>query len=314
MSVRAAKPQEYRAALKLLFSHLPHVEQEQNTDDLLAAEHKGELSFDGLHIVLDGSHVVGSIFCLVQPDRTAFIWPPAIERNVPGPGWENLADQLLQEAGHFCDESDAWAGQCLVAPDQLDDRERLQRNGFPHLTDLKFLARPLAIAIPDQNASLNRAEISTVWFNERSNRDRFSDILRKTYVGTQDCPEISRLRTSDDALLGHRFAGVHDPHLWKIYCIDGQDAGVLLMTNQPEQQAWEVVYVGVDPAFRRQGLGEYMLKSALHEAEQAARRHLLLAVDVRNTGALHLYAKLGFVESLTRSVYLRSTLKNAQNG
>ena len=58
-------------------------------------------------------------------------------------------------------------------------------------------------------------------------------------------------------------------------------AAVLLLSEIPDRDAWEVAYLGLTPAARGRGLGRAVLAHALDLARPHVPR-LELAVDVRN--------------------------------
>jgi ribosomal-protein-alanine N-acetyltransferase len=66
-----------------------------------------------------------------------------------------------------------------------------------------------------------------------------------------------------------------------------------------------VIYVGVVPTARRQGLGRQMMRHALAQAQQAGVGRVTLSVDNRNAPAWALYRSLGFEEFDRREVFLR---------
>jgi [ribosomal protein S18]-alanine N-acetyltransferase len=71
----------------------------------------------------------------------------------------------------------------------------------------------------------------------------------------------------------------------------------------------DVVSIATDPAFRRQGLAEGLLRAAL---SYPAVERAFLEVECRNTPALTLYKKLGFVVTATRKAYYDG-LRDAYN-
>ena len=66
-----------------------------------------------------------------------------------------------------------------------------------------------------------------------------------------------------------------------------------------------VVTLDVNPSHRRSGLGRRLLEALLETlAARGARRGAVLEVDVRNSGAIQFYRKLGFQPTATlRSYY-----------
>ncbi len=59
----------------------------------------------------------------------------------------------------------------------------------------------------------------------------------------------------------------------------------------------EVQNVAVDPACRRQGIGQALLTAAMEGARSRGRELITLEVRPSNSGALTLYRKNGFVEA-----------------
>lgn len=304
LTVATARPDERDRALALLFARLDPDEQAEQIATLRRAEHRRELSLDGLVLARLNATPVAAAMLLPQPDRTAFVWPPVIDAEQLGPSpvsAETVAEALLGHIVDRLDDADLWLGQCLLEPEETRDRRRMERNGFAHLADLLYLVRPVNEPLPAPEP--RRLEALT--YDPASNHDRFVRVLEKTYVNTRDCPALNGCRTGDQALFGHRLSGEFDPARWKLYRAEGTDVGLLLMNDHPDQDAWEVVYMGIVPEARGRGYGRAMLLSGLHEARSAGRRAVLLAVDARNRYALKLYRDLGFTELLTRSVHAR---------
>ena len=59
---------------------------------------------------------------------------------------------------------------------------------------------------------------------------------------------------------------------------------------------WEITNVAVDPDFRRQGMGEALMRALADKAAQAGVARISLEVRVSNGAAIGLYRKLGFVD------------------
>ena len=102
---------------------------------------------------------------------------------------------------------------------------------------------------------------------------------------------------------GHQ-AGGFDPATWWLASANGTIAGVLLVNPSPDDDGWEVAYIGVVPEFRRRGFGREMVVKALLEAKVAGQESVALAVDDRNRPARAMYEQLGFEPHETRDVLL----------
>jgi ribosomal-protein-alanine N-acetyltransferase len=73
----------------------------------------------------------------------------------------------------------------------------------------------------------------------------------------------------------------------------------------------EIIMIATDPAFRRRGTGDALLKGL---TEEAARRHagsIFLEVRESNDAARAMYRKAGFVEKGIRRNYYHAPLENA---
>ena len=67
---------------------------------------------------------------------------------------------------------------------------------------------------------------------------------------------------------------------------------MLLLSDIPDRDVWEVVYLGLTPPARGRGLGRTAIQHALDLAHPHASR-LELAVDIRNLPATRLYESVG---------------------
>jgi ribosomal protein S18 acetylase RimI-like enzyme len=135
-------------------------------------------------------------------------------------------------------------------------------------------------------------------------QDAFRWTLERTYEETLDCPEVNGARTIEEVLEGHRAQGIHDPNRWWLARHRGEPVGVLLATEVPEWEGWDLSYVGVVPEARRQGFGRRLTLAALVEAQRRGANEVTLSVDIRNTPARDLYRRIGFRKYDCREVYL----------
>lgn len=299
LCVSAAGADRQVTALSLLFSRFPTHERRERMVEVLEAARHGDVSLEGLLLVDRDAEPVGAALFLLQPDRTAFVWPPVARPDVPEDQQQQAVDALFAEIHRRVAAADTWLAQCLVEPYETGDREALSRNGFGHLADLLYLRRSLAEPLPP----LPHVPFQTTPFSPASNGERFARLLERTYHGTLDCPRLKGRRSGAEALVSHRLSGGFDPRRWKIYSQDSADIGLLLLNDQPDQNAWEVVYMGVVPEARGRGYGRAMLLSGLDEARRADRGGVVLAVDAGNKYATDVYRDLGFVEWAMRAVH-----------
>ena len=270
MDIVPAAHDQVEAALGLLFGRLSAHDRKNSVADVLRALRSGRIARHGLFVALIDGVPIGSVLYLMQHERTAFVWPPGVSDRGRG---EEVADALLSRLISEIEQADAWIGQCLIDPVWKWEREKLVRNRFAHLTDLRFMVCPFdEVPPPRGHASSDQDPLETEIYQPGVNDTRFARLLEQTYVETRDCPELQGRRTGEQALASHRMSGEFDPSRWTLFRWHGKDAGVLLLNDHPEQNAWEVVYTGVAPNSRGNGIGRRMLAHGLTEAPRPTRR------------------------------------------
>jgi ribosomal protein S18 acetylase RimI-like enzyme len=209
-----------------------------------------------------------------------------------------VEDEMVRFGCLWLRQRGAKLTQCLLAPGELALGKPLIRNDVPHITALCYLRRSLSQNIPPDDGRIQFVPYA-------AQPHRFGETLVRTYEATQDCPELTGARTIDEILEGHRAQGEHDPARWWLALHGAKPAGVLLMTKLAEYASWDVCYVGIVPAARRQGLGRQLMLHALAQAAQARVAQVTLSVDDRNTAAWALYRQLGFAQFDRREVFLK---------
>jgi ribosomal-protein-alanine N-acetyltransferase len=91
--------------------------------------------------------------------------------------------------------------------------------------------------------------------------------------------------------------------------MDGQVAAMLLLWYIVDEA--HIATIAVHPDFRRQGLGEQILLSAIKAVHQEGARRVFLEVRVGNVAAQALYKKYGFVIAGVRPRYYRDNDEDA---
>jgi ribosomal-protein-alanine N-acetyltransferase len=95
---------------------------------------------------------------------------------------------------------------------------------------------------------------------------------------------------------------LRSPGVYAILAADGERAAGLALGRRVADEA-ELVTLGVAPAFRRQGLGEALVRAVASVVPLARRLHLEVGED--NPAALALYRAMGFAEIGRRPGYYR---------
>jgi mycothiol synthase len=287
------------AAVRVLYRRAPAARRPGLVGDLLEEAAAGLFDLSGLWIARRRGRVVGALLTQALAGRAAALWAPEVE---PVWGRAALASALIRAALADYRARGFHLAQALV--DRSAPRQGgadLARAGLPRVTDLVYLARataaPLVVAPAVPRFSwTSLAETPTA---------AFAEILRATYVGSLDMPELEGLRALGDVLESHRAGGGFDPRRWHLGRLDAepQAAALVLLTAPPDRAAWEIAYLGLTPPARGRGLGRAALAFALDRARPHSPR-LELAVDARNHPAGRLYRAAGFTPFDRRSVHV----------
>ena len=253
--------------------------------------------------------IIGAFLTQALAGRAAAVWAPEVvpsfRRAATAAGLVRSALAELRARGFrivqaVLDESASRRG--------ADD---LTRGGMPRITELLYLERETRFPCPSRPGE---APPRLEWCSfDPAHETEFRALLQATYASSLDMPELEGVRSLDDIIAGHRATGRFVPHRWRLGQVPGEPdaAVVLLLSDIPDRDVWEVVYLGLTPSARGRGLGRAAIAHALELAHPHAS-HLELAVDIRNYPATRLYESAGFVPFDRRSVHLVVFPENAE--
>ena len=287
--------------LEVLYRRMPRSLRGYLIAEVLADERRGDLDLSGLWIArIRSGRIVGAMMTQALAGKTAALWPPEV-----GPSWRRAAVAAAMVEAALADLS---ARGCRLVQAALDESagsqaaRDLARGGMPRITELLYLERDTATPLPPLGPEAPDFDWRPF---DPSIEAEFREVLQATYVGSLDMPELEGARGLEDILAGHRAAGLFVPGRWQLgrLAAEPEAAAVLLLTEVPGRDAWEVVYLGITPAARGRGLGRAVIRRALESARDHAPI-LELAVDLRNTPAVRLYHATGFTPRDRRAVHL----------
>jgi len=212
------------------------------------------------------------------------------------------AARVLDTAVRHTDPADVRMLQSLVDPGEDIEFDVLRQAGFEQLACLHYLQRhvPAAAAMPEVPEGLELRPHS------RADHHLFLQALEASYESTRDCPSLRGVRRTEDVLTGHMATGQFDPNLWTLVLKAGRPVGSLLLNPVPEHRCVELVYLGLSPAVRGQGLGTMLLRRALAQCASRSERVITLAVDENNAPALSLYRGAGFFRVARKLALIRT--------
>lgn len=293
--------EEREAALEVLYQRVPPALRPRLIADVLEDARQGFIDLSGLWVARKHRRIVGAMLSQALAGRAAAVWAPEVNmawgRSATATALVRSVLAGLQEQGYIL-------AQALLdesAPKQ--GAADLTRGGMPWITDLVYLERSTALPL---TAYPGLPEIDWYPFGPATEAN-FRAMLEATYIGSLDMPELEGIRSLDDILASHRANGRFIADRWGMGLVQGiPGAGaVLLLSDIPDREAWEVAYLGLTPGARGRGLGRMVLAHALAMAKPHVPR-LELAVDIRNLPANRLYRAAGMTPFDRRAVHLAS--------
>ena len=254
-----------------------------------------------------GNQVTALLIVLFLPGSTALFMLPCLET----PDWLPEDQRyLVTECVKLLEDNRLYFLQALIEPEAKLKRDLIQRAGFRYITRLLYTQRAVNSSQPQERQAV---KIDWIGYSPETH-DAFAQVLLATYEDSADCPELSGLRPIEAIIASHKAAGLFDPALWEMAVIDGTPAACLLLAPHVFGDLMEIVYLGVVRTYRRQGLGDALLRRALKQSREQGSRDITAVVDERNMAARQLYARFAFKPTAEREAYLHLPARTTSNG
>lgn len=285
---------ERRAALELLMRDLDPLSRRNQVDRCLELLAANPAAAAGLLQASAGNRRVGVLWAQPLPGRVTTLWSPQFDLS-DDIDFESCGHKLLNGSLQHAAAVSSRLVQALIAPDEQNWAALLFAAGFFRAAELLYLVFPVepngsfGDRLPDGDGAsdlvFEPAPVATT--------PRLAGLLESTYQSTRDCPALNGLRETPDVLATYAFGSAASRNLWFIVRRAQQDVGCLFLTEFTASRQWELVYMGVVPAARGQGLGREIARRAQRVAAQEDGTALVLAVDAENAPALNAYLSLG---------------------
>jgi ribosomal protein S18 acetylase RimI-like enzyme len=306
--------EDLEEALRVQFGELPSQTRTEHVDDLIDSHRRGRIQLTPFGATDERKSLIAVQTFALQRDGTSHVYPVAFSREFKSNDGSAIDDrqrqqivaQLFTKLEEQFNESNAWIAQSMLKRSQRTASAELTEHGFPLLTDLLFMElsfdeQSARCAVDPQELGLTRVAF------ESNLEDRFARLLETTYVESTDCPELNGRRSGLQALASHKLSGDFSSELWSLFERDGEDIGVLLLSEHGSGVC-EIVYLGLAAASRRQGYGSSILDWGLSSAAKNGNESVMLGVDVRNHAAIKMYQQAGFQQFDRRIVHARFRL------
>lgn len=296
LSIQPTPRERHEPALELLFSALPPDERVAQMAMTLGALRSGKLTSETLLEAVRGEEVVGAIWTCDLGGHASLVWPPQLAAGED----ELAATRLLEAAQSQMRTRGVQLATAFLADHDSPDAQKLLRFGFRRAAEISYLASERS-RFP---AHPPAPHLEFEPFRD-SQQPRLAALVERTYEQTLDCPALNGARNIDDVLEGYRQTGVYAPRRWLFVRQDNIDVGCLLLADHPQHDQWELVYMGVAPEYRGQGIGLDVTRHAQWLTNCAARARLVLAVDAANLPAAQGYIAAGFRQWDRRIVLIK---------
>jgi ribosomal protein S18 acetylase RimI-like enzyme len=289
------------AAFRIFFQHASDADRGTRIERALQLADRGDLPPNGLLVCRYGAELKGAMVAFPLPGAAGLCWPP---QAVAGSLVVQVEDALLAAALRRFGDGGAKFVQALLNGEELPQSGPLRRHGFSHITTLLYLEFIMHSRPPS-------TPYENLVFEPYSTCDRtvFHATLMATYVHTLDCHELNGLRTLNDIIEGYRATAGSRVDFWWLVKVDDKPVGVVVTAPSEEAATWELSYLGLVPEARGGGLGTAMANKVVSEILSRGIQRVTLAVDCRNEPARRVYARLGFLETDRREVFLRSLVQ-----
>lgn len=286
---------ELEETLRMAFRHLPPQELPIRIAAILDLFFDRDDPLSGVFRAEEDGRPVGALYAQKRPDGNVMLWAPTmLDGRSTAPFFEPLE--------RFCLQNGAAAAMALVDRNQAFDEPSLCDIGkFDYLSDLVYLVA----TISEDDAKLRSELLRFVPLDSHPNSmKRLETLIQITYHDSRDFPRLMSVTPVDKVLEGYRAGGSFLSELWFFVREEGRDIGVLLMTDQSEEQI-ELTYMGLVSEARARGLSREIVRFARRMASLRKRRYLLTAADEQNIAALSVYLSQGFRAWDRKKVFAR---------
>lgn len=267
--------------------------------NLLASSRRGTISIDLLLGAYRGNELISTVLAVESAGGAAMVFISPVQH---GEMVHRATVAVLRALQIVAWQRSVALLEILLVPDCEAPARAVAQAGFRRITCLRYLRREQPVPLPP---TTRVADLRWVQYAP-PRKALFERALEATYAQSQDCPELTSVRSTADVLAGHRASGVFDAALWSVALRHDEPIGILLLNPIPAERVLEVDYMGVAKPARGTGVADALLGRAVEAARQAGVEALALAVDQRNRPARRLYARWGFQETGARDAWIAS--------
>lgn len=269
------------ALLQLAAAHDPAL-QAALSSALKAMQHQPDMQWEGLWIRQEAGRLTGAIWVQRLPMNMAQLWLPKDQGS--------RAYALLRAAYAWVKRQAIRLCHIELSPQAAESEALLLDHGMQRLACLAHL-----VASSDRRLAMNEQVALSLQPLDGLSQPEQLALLAAVGHGSLDCSALREMLSISELLMGFYQQDPQAPQHWYAVGHQGTVIGVLLLAPRAALGRWELMLMGLLPAWRGQGLGRALLNNALQLVQQAGMPELMLAVDESNEPALRLYHQAGFV-------------------
>jgi ribosomal protein S18 acetylase RimI-like enzyme len=307
LDCRPATPAQIPAALRLILSNSAFDATDSQIADFIRFSEQRGIHLADLQVISAGGRLLWAVLPMVNPGRTALLFAAPVRTAKSHPTAVDLAiESICQRLA----AQNVQLAQALLDPSDQATIDAYAHRGFSRMAELIYLHRALRPTLTPPTAPPPPAAEFQLQTYSSANHAAFAAAIVASYQNSLDCPALNGVRDIEDVIIGHKAAGEFNPQDWFLLSRRDQPAAVLLLNRTPQIDTLELVYLGLAPAVRGLGIGNYLMNLALHRVRQRNFAGLTLAVDSRNTPALSLYHRHGMQRLMSKVALMRNLLTN----
>ncbi len=287
-----------REALALLMGQDGLLADMEQVDSFLSYLHERRIDPADIWIAEACDQLAWALFPVVAPGRSALLLTPDASLGPPA--------FLSDFAATVCEAFEPRGVrffQVLTDVTNKPIQKAFEACGFSPMAELVYLMRPFRKELPKPGLPPGMGLLTY----SPETHARFARTIEATYEQSLDCPALDGVRAIDDVIAGHKATGVFDPAEWFLLHRESEDLAVLLLNRTPNNDGVELVYLGITPKARGQGLGDFLMQLTGHHATRNSVGQLTVAVDGNNAPALRLYFRHGLKRITSKLAMMRVT-------
>ena len=255
LDCRPVLTHEVVPALRLVLGADGQLADESQALELMKVTAQRGINLADIWVCQSDGRVLWAALPVVNPGRTVLYFGTSALLMGPNMAAMDLGIEAI--CRHY-ETKDVQLAQVLLEPEDEVTIAAYGQHRFERMAELHYLQRsvrrtPRPAGLPGEFRIENYSN---------QTHDAFAAGIITSYELSLDCPPLNGMRKVEDIVAGHKAAGVFDPNDWFVVLHGNQPIAVLLLSMTHQLDGMELVYLGLSPAARGKGLGNYLMQLA----------------------------------------------------